>query len=54
MEYGEGGKSLDILRNTVRLRVTGLNLGESSRVSGLPEAKVVLKSTAQFFVRLIG
>ena len=52
--YGPGGKSLDILRNTATLRVTELNLRDSSSTSGIPEAKVVLKSTAQFYIRLAG
>lgn len=51
--YGGGGKSLDILRNTVTLRVTGINLGDSTSTSGLPNPRVVLRSSAEFIIRLV-
>ena len=51
--YGGGGKSLDILRNTVTLRVVGINLGDSTSVSGLPNPTVVLRSSAEFIIRLV-
>ncbi len=52
VDYGPGGKSLDILTNTSTLRVTGTNLGDSTSVSTLPEPVVVVRSAAEFIFRL--
>lgn len=50
--YGNAGKSLDILRNTSDLRLNAANFGDNISTSGIPGASVVLKSSAQFTLRL--
>lgn len=50
--YGPAGKPVDILRNTAALRVSGTNLGDTSSVSGEPEPRFVLRSTAKFRLEL--
>ena len=51
--YGTpSGRSIDIIRNTSAIRVTGVNLGDTSSVSALPEPSVFLRSSAQFRLRL--
>ena len=51
--YGTpSGRSIDIIRNTSAIRVTGINLGDTTSVSGLPEPSVFLRSSAQFRLRL--
>jgi hypothetical protein len=52
--YGSGGKSLNILRNTVSLRVIGTNQGDNTSTAGVPEPRIVLRSTARFVMRLAG
>ena len=52
--YGPGGKSLNILRNTVSLRVIGINQGDRTSTAGVPEPRIVLRSTARFVIRLAG
>ena len=46
------GRSIDIIRNTSAIRVTGVNLGDTTSVSNLPEPTVFLRSSAQFRLRL--
>jgi hypothetical protein len=50
--YGNTGKSLDILRNTTNLRLNAVNFGDNSSTSGIPGASIVLRSSAQFMLRL--
>jgi len=50
--YGDGGKSLDILRNTTNIRVSGENLGDATSQSSQNEPKVILRSSAAFRIRL--
>lgn len=50
--YGEGGKSLDILRNTTNIRVSGENLGDATSQSSQSEPKIILRSSAAFRLRL--
>ena len=50
--YGDGGKSLDILRNTRSIRVNGVNLGDGTSISSQPEPKIILRSSAAFTVKL--
>lgn len=52
INYGMGGRNIDILRNTTQLRISATNLGDSSSVSSLPDPKIVLRSSAQFRFRL--
>lgn len=52
VDYGPGGKSLDILTNTSTFRVTGNNLGDASSISSEPEPKVIVRSAAEFLFRL--
>lgn len=50
--YGDGGKSLDILRNTTNIRVSGENLGDATSQSPQNEPRIILRSSAAFRVRL--
>ncbi len=50
--YGESGKSLDILRNTTNIRVSGENLGDATSQSSQNEPRIILRSSAAFRVRL--
>jgi hypothetical protein len=49
---GVSGRSLDIIRNTSSIRVSALNLGDNTSVSSLPDPKIILRSGAQFRLRL--
>lgn len=49
---GATGRSLDIIRNTSAIRVTGRNLGDNTSVSSLPDPKIILRSSARFRIRL--
>ncbi len=50
--YGTAGRSLDILRNTTDIRVSGENLGDTTSTSSLNEPKIILRSSAEFRLRL--
>jgi hypothetical protein len=50
--YGPTGKNLNILSATSGLRVTGTNLSDNNSVSNASDPKVVLRSAAEFIVRL--
>ncbi|NNL09303.1 MAG: hypothetical protein HKP38_08785 [Croceitalea sp.] len=50
--YGDGGRSLDILKNTTNIRVSGQNLGDNNSISSLSEPKIILRSSAEFRLRL--
>jgi hypothetical protein len=50
--YGDGGKPLDILRNTTTIRVSGENLGDVTSQSSQNEPKIILRSSAAFRLRL--
>ena len=51
--YGTAtGRNIDIIRNTSAIRVTGINLGDNTSVSPLPDPTVFLRSSAQFRIRL--
>ena len=47
------GRNLDIIINTTAIRVTGINLGDTTSVSSLPDPTVFLRSSAQFRIRLL-
>jgi hypothetical protein len=49
---GASGKSIDIIKNTSGIRVTGRNLGDTTSVSALPDPKIILRSSAAFRIRL--
>lgn len=52
--YGTAtGRDIDIIRNTTEIRVTGINLGDTTSVSPLPDPTVFLRSSAQFRIRLL-
>ena len=53
VDYGPTGKPLDILINTSSIRVTGRNLGDNISVSSDPDAKVTMRSAAEFLFRLV-
>ena len=50
--YGDGGRSLDILRNTTNIRVEGQNLGDATSQSSQSEPRIILRSSAAFRIRL--
>ncbi|WP_420604248.1 hypothetical protein [Flagellimonas sp.] len=50
--YGPSGKSLDILRATSGLRITGTNLSDATSVSTASEPKIIMRSAAEFLFRL--
>lgn len=50
--YGNGGKSLDILRNTTDIRIQVANRSDDSSVSNQQEPKIILRSSAAFTVKL--
>jgi len=52
VNYGVGGKSLDILRNTTDIRVSGENLSDNTSTSNLQEPKVILRTSAEFRLKL--
>ena len=52
VDYGPGGKPLDILANTSDIRITGINLGDTTSTSSEPDPKIVMKSAADFVFRL--
>ena len=51
--YGDGGKPLDILINTVNIRVSGENLGDATSISSQSNPRIILRSSAAFRVRLL-
>lgn len=52
IQYGDGGRSIDIITNTSNFRVTARNNGDNSSTSNIDDAKITLKSSAQFRLRL--
>jgi len=50
--YGNGGRNLDILRNTTNIRVGGQNQGDDTSVSSQPNPRIILRSSAEFRLRL--
>ena len=50
--YGPGGRPLDILINTVTIRLTAINLGDNTSVSSLPDPKFIMRSGARARIRL--
>lgn len=50
--YGNTGKSLDIITNTSKIRLSARNLGDNSSTSNLPDPAIILRSSAKFMVRL--
>lgn len=51
--YGTAtGRNIDIITNTSAIRITGVNLGDNTSVSSLPDPVVLLRSSAKFRIRL--
>ena len=46
------GRPIDIIINTSAIRVTGINLGDNTSVSPLPDPTIFLRSSAKFRIRL--
>ncbi len=46
------GRSIDIIINTSAIRITGVNLGDNTSTSTLPDPVVLLRSSAKFRIRL--
>ena len=52
--YGGTGRSIDIIKNTSSIQVTGENVtGDTTSTSGVPDAKVTLKSKGKFKLSII-
>jgi hypothetical protein len=49
---GVSGRNIEILTNTSGMRVTARNLGDNTSVSGLPDPKVIFRSSAEIRIRL--
>lgn len=49
---GASGRSLDILRNTSAIRVSGRNLGDTVSVSEAQNPRIILRSSARVSLRL--
>jgi len=50
--YGNTGKSLDILVNTSKLRVSAINNGDTISTSSQADPLIVLKSSGKFSIRI--
>lgn len=50
--YGPTGKSLDIIKNTSKIRLVATNLGDGSSTSNLANPSIVLRSSAKFTLEL--
>ena len=50
--YGNTGKSLDIIKNTSKIRVTAVNNGDNTSTSAISPPLLVLKSSGKFSVRV--
>lgn len=50
--YGPTGKSLDIIRNTSKIRLNASNFGDNSSTSNVPDPAIVLRSSAKFILEL--
>ncbi|MGI9548267.1 MAG: hypothetical protein ACR2MM_13565 [Flavobacteriaceae bacterium] len=46
------GRPISIITSTSAIRVTGINLGDNTSVSSLPDPTVFLRSSAKFRIRL--
>lgn len=52
VSYGLTGKSLDIIRNTSKIRLYASNLGGNTSTSNLPDPSIILSSSAKFTLEL--
>ena len=50
VNYGAGGKSIEIIRNTSAFRISASNLGDNSSVSSEQNPVVILRSSAAFMI----
>lgn len=50
--YGPGGRPLDILRNTVTVRISATNMGDNTSVSALTDPKILFRSSVRARLRL--
>lgn len=50
--YGPAGRPLDILRNTVTVRLSATNMGDNTSVSSLPDPKILIRSSVRARLRL--
>ena len=51
VSYGPTGKSLDIIKNTSKIRLTATNLGDGSSTSTFENPAIVLRSSANAYYR---
>jgi hypothetical protein len=49
---GASGRSIDIIRNTSAIRVSGRNLGDNTSVSSVPNPVLIFRSSAQIRIQL--
>ena len=52
VSYGNGGRNIDIIKNTSGLRLGGNNLGDTSSIADIANPLVIIKSSAKFRVRI--
>ena len=50
--YGDAGRSIDIIKNLSSIRVSAVNLSDSSSTSDETDPKIVLKSSGKFRVQI--
>lgn len=50
--YGDSGRSIDIIRNLSSIRVSAINLGDTTSTSSESEPMITLKSSGKFRVRV--
>lgn len=51
--YGSAtGRSIEIIKNTSGIRVSARNLGDNTSVSGLPDPKIIIRSSGKFRIDL--
>ena len=49
---GASGRSIDIIKNTSAIRVTGSNLGDNTSISTAPDPKLIFRSSAEIRIQL--
>lgn len=50
--YGDSGKSIDIIKTLSTIRITTQNLGDNTSISNLPKPLFTVKSSGKFRVKL--
>ncbi len=50
--YGPSGRNIDIIRNTVTLKISAINLGDNTSESSVENPKVIVKSSGKFKLKV--